>query len=129
MPQGDWIIDQVEAFSRFLAAMVLKRLPDTVRLTDEQGYVAEEVVLWSKLSGLLHAGEINAAENLLFEKVERGGPAATRGLARHFYAELARMSDDELEARDFSREEIAEGLADIERLRGKQVPEVGGGDG
>jgi len=136
MPQGDWIVDQIEAISRFLAAMVLKRSQDTAQPVDRQGYVTEEIVLWSKLAGMLRAGEINAAENLLFAQAERGDSvsgrasagAVTPGLARRFYGSLARMSDEELADHDFSREEIADGLAAIARLLREKVPGVRGED-
>ena len=56
-------------------------------------------------------GELNAAENLLFEELDFSDPG-TLPIALAFYEHLNRFTDQELEARDYSREEIFEGVKD-----------------
>ena len=64
-----------------------------------------------ELKALCGRGEINAAENLLFEELDFSDPG-TLPIALAFYEHLNRFSDQELEARDYSREEIFEGVKD-----------------
>jgi hypothetical protein len=64
-----------------------------------------------------HAAKYARAEDLLFEMLEagdQGGEILARGTA--FYQRLKRKSDAELRASDFSREEVEEGLARLERM-------------
>ena len=51
------------------------------------------------------------AENLLFEELDFSDPG-TLPIALAFYEHLNRFTDQELEARDYSREEIFEGVKD-----------------
>ena len=65
-----------------------------------------------------HVNKYASAEDLLFEMLEAGdheGEILARGIS--FYQRLARKSDAELRASNFSREEVDEGLAQLERLR------------
>ena len=64
-----------------------------------------------ELKALCGRGEINAAENLLFEELDFSDPG-TLHIALAFYEHLNRFTDQELEARDYSREEIFEGVKD-----------------
>jgi len=64
-----------------------------------------------------HADKYARAEDLLFEMREagdHGGEILARGTA--FYQRLKRKSDADLWANDFSREEVEEGLARLERM-------------
>ena len=67
--------------------------------------------VWEELKALCGRGEINAAENLLFEELDFSDPG-TLPIALAFYEHLNRFTDQELEARDYSREEIFEGVKD-----------------
>ena len=67
--------------------------------------------LLEELKALCGRGEINAAENLLFEELDFSDPG-TLPIALAFYEHLNRFTDQELEARDYSREEIFEGVKD-----------------
>jgi hypothetical protein len=64
------------------------------------------------------ANKYARAEDLLFEMVEAGdheGEILARGIS--FYQRLARKSNAELRAGNFSREEVDEGLALLEKLQ------------
>lgn len=67
--------------------------------------------LWDELCRLCGLGEINRAENLLFEELDFSDES-TFPIALGFYEHLNRFSDKELEAWDYSREEIFDGLRD-----------------
>jgi uncharacterized protein DUF6483 len=65
-----------------------------------------------------HAGKYASAEDVLFEMLEAGDPDGdlrARGTA--FYQRLMRKSDAALSAGNFSREEVEEGLARLEKMR------------
>ena len=84
---------------------------DEFRISGESGLFSAE------LGALLEQGELNRAENLLFERIAGGDPAYIRpGLM--FYSRLNQRSDDFLEKHGFSREEIGEGLQDLTRAYG-----------
>ena len=65
-----------------------------------------------------HTNQYARAEDLLFEMLEEGdleGEIFARGIS--FYQRLARKSNAELRAGNFSREEVDEGLAQLEKLQ------------
>ena len=69
-----------------------------------------------------HTNQYARAEDLLFEMLEAGDDGReilARGIS--FYQRLARKSDTELRAGNFSREEVDEGLARLERLRSQDL--------
>ena len=66
---------------------------------------------------MVRAGELCAAEDLLYERLDpddRDGLAA----ALRFYSALNALPDAELEARNFPRDEILSGLTDVCRRCG-----------
>lgn len=77
--------------------------PDEALLQSEQ-----ERQMLNRLTTMADAGEINAAEDLLYEALPLCGVRA----ALLFYLHLNQKSDAFLEANGFSREEIEEGIRD-----------------
>lgn len=69
-----------------------------------------------RIGRLLLDRKINEAENLLFDEIERDPQPAYLAVGVHFYEDLQELTDAELEAADFSRAEIAEGLEALKRL-------------
>ena len=63
-------------------------------------------------------GRWAAAEDALFDWAERG-EASARTAGRAFYARLGQLSPEELAAGGFSRDEVASGLADLERTEAR----------
>lgn len=68
--------------------------------------------LYRDLFALVQEGDINDAENLLFEKLE-DGDLDTLHVALAFYDRLNAFSERELESMGFRRKEIKDGLDDI----------------
>lgn len=83
---------------------------------DEDGTLSGSDVLAYRLKKLLHERRINEAENLLFETLEASPLPSYGRTALDFYREISTLSDEELAAADFSREEIADGLREVQRL-------------
>lgn len=77
------------------------------------------------LVGMIDAGQVNEAEEKLFDLLESVGweRREKASLAIAFYDRLNSKDDAFLEAADFSREEIIRGLEDALRLAEMEIPE------
>ncbi|MBE6764396.1 MAG: hypothetical protein E7546_00760 [Ruminococcaceae bacterium] len=118
MFQNDYIMRQIETFVRLLAKVLLCKEEDdlfTFSIIEKMGDEADPLL--AKLSRLVDRGEINEAEDCLFEELEKGD-LKTVETAMCFYKSLNDMSDEELESCNFSREEITEAVKDIGRRFG-----------
>lgn len=82
----------------------------------------EERDALKRLTDMADRGEINEAENLLFDALTANDPSSLK-TALLFYEHLNEMADAFLEAHDFSREEIHAGLRDALDRWG--APELG----
>ncbi len=118
MYNNDYILRQIELLGQGARVLLGKQeAGDEEAVITEDGILSGEIFLLHRLRLLVHEGKIGEAEDLLFENLERDRGGACFGAARTFYEELQALSDEELEAGGFSREEIAEGLDDVRRLR------------
>ncbi len=70
---------------------------------------AEEKEALEELLRLVRLGNIDEAENLLYEKLEEDNMEMLK-VALLFYSNLNDLDDDYLLAHDFSREEVRDGL-------------------
>jgi predicted hydrocarbon binding protein len=68
------------------------------------------------LKSLIVKKEYNKAENFLFEEIEKDKSEANYKVAVDFYEELLAKSDEELIENNFSREEVLQGLKDLELI-------------
>ena len=77
------------------------------------------------LAGMIDAGQVNEAEEKLFDLLDSVGweRREKASLAIAFYDRLNSKDDAFLEAADFSREEIIRGLEDALRLVEMEIPE------
>lgn len=76
----------------------------------------ERPELYYDIMTLLNIGEINSAENLLFEAVSTDENKTYLPLAMEFYANLSEMSNDFLIKHGYSHEEIGQGLKEILKI-------------
>lgn len=70
-----------------------------------------------KLKAMADMGEINEAENLMYEELEDGKPEDLK-MAVLFYDYLNEKTSEFLERYDYSREEIADGMKQVIRQYG-----------
>ncbi len=63
------------------------------------------------------AGNYNKAEELIFDELEKNNALEVYEVAIEFYDSLLEKSDEELNKSNFSREEIYEGLKDIQKFK------------
>ena len=108
----DYIIRMIRDMGRMVARLL--------HLETENPYISQEVQklefadqppMAERLKQLADQGEINRAEDLLFEELDFSNPQDFPA-ALDFYEHLNGFSDTRLEACGYSREEIFEGLRD-----------------
>ena len=66
------------------------------------------------IKSLLVKKEYNRAENILFEEIEKDKSEGNYKVAIDFYEELLTKSDEDLRENNFSKEEVLQGLKDLE---------------
>ena len=116
MIKQDWIMNQIESLVMFIAKVFFKKdttdyyvpVPDALTDADRLHY---------ELLELLGENRINDAEDLLFERMDASDMRYLE-VAVDFYARLNDQTDQALEAADYSREEVKEGLYDSAKLFG-----------
>ena len=111
MYHKDWLMQQIQGLAAALARMLFN-VDTTVYEIQDHEQKTEADMLYLRLQALLDEKRINEAENLLFSSLDTQDMEYMR-LAVDFYSKLNELSDDELEACDFSREEIDAGLKDV----------------
>jgi hypothetical protein len=118
--ENDWVMRQINMLVQFAARVIFHK--DTVEydIKDETNLTGTDD-LYLQIQKLLREGKICEAEDLLFEN--RSDTEAYLTLALDFYQKLSKMSDEELEQRNFSRQEIYDGLKEI-LFRFKGMPEL-----
>ncbi|AVQ39180.1 hypothetical protein C7M56_10990 [Clostridium botulinum] len=69
------------------------------------------------LNKLFYEGNYDKAEDLIFEELEKNDSPEVYEIAVEFYNALLKKSDEELNEGNFARDEIYQGLDDIERFK------------
>lgn len=116
----DYLMNQIEGLTRMLARIMFQKGgSSTDDIFEEEDVVSETGLLMHRLKKLLYAGDINEAENMLFEELDEHEDEQTYlAAALAFYKELATMDEAFLEAHDFSREEIEDGVSEVRKRFG-----------
>lgn len=110
MFEQDFIMRQIEDMTRFLSLLIFGKSTSSEEVSLEEFYGSGEIPLRDTLQRMIDEGEINAAEDLLFETIEQDPSKGHFAVALAFYKTLSELEDEELEAHDFSRQEIYDGL-------------------
>lgn len=105
MVERDYVMRLIHEIIRTLIALVFGRDVDE---ETELIVRAESRQLYERLKSLVDAGEIEEAENCLWEAAENGEIDFETGLL--FYEHLNEKSNDFLEEHHFSRKEVVEGI-------------------
>ena len=75
----------------------------------------QENTLYPKLKQMINDGNINDAEDILYEYANPINPDILK-VGLFFYYDLNRMADAELEAADFTRDEVKEGVQELLKI-------------
>jgi len=109
--QQDWVMRQVEMLVQFVARTIFHQDSISYDIIDESN-LSQPDLIFNKLRNLIAKREICEAENLLFENIDKDDNKSL-ALALDFYQNINRMTDEELEAHNFSRQEINDGIHEI----------------
>ncbi|MFR8530188.1 MAG: DUF6483 family protein [Anaeromassilibacillus sp.] len=119
MFQQDWILRQIEMIGVILARLLFgKDKPDYEIVEKEK--LSDSDQLYIELIRMLDEGKVNEAENRLYEELDPARLPMLE-LALAFYSRLNQFDDAYLEAHNYSRQEIEEGLHAATKLFGIQL--------
>lgn len=116
MAYQDYLLRQIEDMAQMVAKILFWKTEEEIPLFDAQGDVLASGLLHRRLTALLSDGRVNDAENELFAAAQETPTAETLRVGLVFYQTLEGWSPARLQAADFTREEIAEGLAQLAAL-------------
>lgn len=109
--EKDFILRMIKDLTKSIAYLVLGKNDLDFKLPETMEYSRVDD-LYVRLLELVNSGNINDAEDLLFDEIN---PSDMRQfeMALSFYLYLNDFGDDYLEGNDYSRDEIKEGLMSI----------------
>ena len=119
MVTKDWYMRQVEMMIQFIAKVIFRKETAQYSIADILNKTLYDL-LHEQLLELIAKGDIDKAENLLFDRLEEGNLSCFH-VAVDFYLRLNQLSDDELDELGFSREEIDAGLKDAAKIYGAEL--------
>ena len=109
--EKDYILIMIKDLTKSIAHLILGKSEIEYELPKESEYSRVDT-LYVKLIELVNMGQINEAEDLLFDEIN---PSDMRQfeMAMSFYLYLNDFGDDYLEKNNYSRDEITEGIRSI----------------
>ena len=109
--EKDYILRMIKDLTKSIAHLILGKSEIEYELPKESEYSRVDT-LYVKLIELVNMGQINEAEDLLFDEIN---PSDIRQfeMAMSFYLYLNDFGDDYLEKNNYSRDEITEGIRSI----------------
>ena len=109
--EKDKILRMIKDLTKSIAHLILGKSEIEYELPEESEYSRVDT-LYVKLIELVNMGQINEAEDLLFDEIN---PSDMRQfeMAMSFYLYLNDFGDDYLEKNNYSRDEITEGIRSI----------------
>ncbi len=116
MYEDDWLMSQIRLLAATIAKVVFRKETVQYEIQDEEN-LSDADELYHYLCAMLESGEINEAEDALFDELTPGDQSLLL-LAVDFYQRLNRLTDDELLLRHFFRTEIYEGLQEAQKIYG-----------
>lgn len=118
--QQDWLMRQIEMIVSMVMRLLLKEKSqeaDRIEVLYREGSVELE----KELDDLLREGRLGEAEDLLFLHLDPENKSVL-ATALAFYQRANEMTDEELAAQDFTREELLEGLGQVVERYGLCLP-------
>ena len=109
--EKDYILRMIKDLTKSIAHLILGKSEIEYEPPKESEYSRVDT-LYVKLIELVNMGQINEAEDLLFDEIN---PSDMRQFERamSFYLYLNDFGDDYLEKNNYSRDEITEGIRSI----------------
>ena len=110
MFEQDYIMRLVHEIARVLAKILFNI--DSENASEELESRIEETDILEQLLGMIDNGQINEAENKLYDMLDAGTPNCIE-TAILFYFYLNEKSDEFLKENDYSRGEVKEGIEGV----------------
>ncbi len=108
----DYILRMIQEMGQMLARILgSDALDPTDQVQPETLHAGDGLGFLEELKALCSHGQVNLAEDRLFEELDFSAPSALVTVLG-FYEYVNSFSDQQLEAWGYSREEIYQGLAD-----------------
>ncbi|MDF2881788.1 MAG: hypothetical protein K0R54_2345 [Clostridiaceae bacterium] len=104
-------------FAKNMAKTVLNKKEESTQINLDN--IGSTDILEIIMKRLVHDGDYNRAENMLFEEINKNHSKKLYNIALDFYNLLLEKSDKELKVGNFTREEIYQGLQDLNKIYGK----------
>lgn len=115
MAYHDYFMRQIEDMGRMLGEILFLKIEEPIPDFDEQGNLLESGLLYRCLCAMLDKRDVNGAENLLFNSLEEHPKEEFFRVALQFYLDLQKWTDAELLAANFSRQEILDGMNELQK--------------
>lgn len=113
--QQDFIMREIELVGRFYSRVLFGRETEQEQQEVRLDVLSENYLPY-RLHRLVDEGDINEAENELFEAIEEHPRKEYLSAAFEFYRHLSELDPVYLKQCGFSEEEILEGLAEVKRI-------------
>ena len=110
--QDDYVMRTISDLVRAIARLALGKNEIDYALPDTEDKYSDTDRIYRKLRDLVDAGEINEAENQLYENLDENDTEHLE-MALTFYMYLNQLDDDTLFMANYSREEIVEGINSV----------------
>lgn len=114
--ENDYILRLIKTMVRALASLIFGKQVNFHEIEKELKS-GDTDSLYARLIHMADEGKINEAENLLYDELE-AGTANSTVTALAFYDYLNNFSDTYLEAHDYSRDEIIDGIRALAEREG-----------
>jgi len=113
----DYLMRQIEFISTAVGEILFFWKEPTRQEQQAEVRQLESDLLYVLLCNMLDKNNINGAEDLLFDMLDKENPEHFL-IAIDFYKRINGMTNEELKKANFSREEIERGLSEIKAIYG-----------
>lgn len=116
MLHEDYLINQINVMVRYIAETIFNKRDKGYTIKAEKYYeINAQGKMITYLYDLVDEGRINLAENILFDKINESRELELFETGVDFYIYLNTKTDEFLLKNDFSRQEILDGLEDLQK--------------
>lgn len=118
MYEKDYFKRLIKSICKMTAALVLGKNAVESNIEKENFNIklSEDDLLEIMMKKYISDGNINKAENILFQAIHKNNTKRVYEIALDFYKYIDTFTDDQLKACNFSRQEIESGLNDIRNI-------------
>jgi len=118
--ERDYFMRQIKNMTKAIVNLFFDDNTPAVKLHEDDLTISSEGLLYLQLKYMVSQKQINEAENILFEEISDKITVNLLYVALQFYNDLQDLSDEYLVECNFTREEIIEGLEEINRIYHEQ---------